>query len=144
KASALMQAAKLIDADQSLRLPTEAEWEYCARAGTKSKYSFGDAPDKLGDYAWFTGNAKGNDPPVGAKKPNPWGLHDVHGYLWEWTEGGNAGRGVRRGGSWKDQADELTSDSRRVVPADLRDDAVGLRCVLTTATVAAPSSPAVS
>jgi gluconolactonase len=135
KATDLMQAAKLIEADQFVRVPREAEWEYAARAGTTTKYSFGDDEAKLGEYAWFTGNAAGNDPPVGAKQPNPWGLYDVHGYLWEWTS--EAGKSpVRektaalRGGSWKDKADELTSDSRRVVDVDLRDDAVGLRCVL--------------
>src|SRR5262245_24835275 len=128
KATELMRAAGLIDKSQSIRLPTEAEWEFAARAGTTTKYSFGDDAAQLGDYGWFTGNAKGNDPPVGAKKPNPWGLYDVHGYLWEWTESG-----VLRGGSWKDPAEELATVSRRIVEAGLRDDAVGLRCVLTAA-----------
>ena len=136
KASALMAAAKLIDADQSLRLPTEAEWEYCARAGTTTKYSFGDDASQLGHFGWFTGNAKGNDPPVGAKNPNPWGLYDVHGYLWEWTaDSGKAPVGsvketAIRGGSWQEKAEELTSASRRVVKVSLKDDGVGLRCVL--------------
>ena len=79
KATDLMRAAGLIEKEQSIRLPTEAEWEFAARAGTKTRYSFGDDPAQLGDYGWFTGNAKGNDPPIGAKKPNPWGLHDMHG-----------------------------------------------------------------
>ncbi len=131
KATELMRAAKLIELNQVVRLPSEAEWEYCARAGAATKYSFGDDPEKLGDYGWFTGNAKGNDPPVGMKKPNPWGLYDVHGYLWEWTAGaGKSDKGVVRGGSWKDSAEDLASASRREVDADLRDDAVGLRCVL--------------
>ena len=147
KATELMQAAKLIDAKQVIRLPSEAEWEYVARAGTTTLYSFGDDPAQLGDYGWFTGNAADNDPPVGAKKPNAWGLYDVHGYLWEWcldaahenyegapTDGsawGSAGeRGVLRGGSWKDQADRLTSSYRRLENRELRDDAVGLRCIL--------------
>ena len=127
KATELLRAAKLIDADQVVRLPSEAEWEYVARAGTKTKYSFGDDEKELGDYGWFHGNAAGNDPPIGAKKPNPWGLYDVHGYLWEWCDGH-----VIRGGSWKDDAKDLTSSSRREVAADLKDDAVGLRCVLAT------------
>ncbi|HEV3027639.1 MAG TPA: formylglycine-generating enzyme family protein [Planctomycetota bacterium] len=125
KATELLRAAKLIEADQAVRLPTEAEWEYAARAGTKTKYSFGDDAKELDAYGWFHGNAAGNDPPVGAKKPNPWGLYDVHGYLWEWCDGH-----VIRGGSWKDDADALASSSRKEVAADLKDDAVGLRCVL--------------
>jgi gluconolactonase len=135
-ATGLMLAAKLIDEGQVVRLPAEAEWEYAARAGTTTKYSFGDDADKLGDFGWFTGNAAGNDPPVGAKKPNPWGLYDMHGYLWEWTaESGKAPAGsvkttAIRGGSWKDKAEDLTSASRKVVETSLKDDAVGLRCML--------------
>lgn len=148
-ATRISRAAGLISARQVLRLPSEAEWEYCARAGTDTAYSFGDAIKDLGDFAWYTGNAKGNDPPVGAKKPNPWKLYDIHGYLWEWcadswhpsyagaptdgsawTAGGDASTGVLRGGSWKDKPEALTSRFRRRAPRSLRDDAVGLRCVL--------------
>jgi formylglycine-generating enzyme required for sulfatase activity len=132
KATRLMRAAKLIGDKQEIRLPTEAEWEYFARAGTTTKYSFGDEVDQLTDYGWFTGNASGNDPPVGAKKPNAWGLYDIHGYLWEWcadhahqsleggptdgsawVKGGDAKRRVIRGGSWKDKAELLTSSCRQ-------------------------------
>lgn len=139
KATELMHAAGLIEKGQAIRLPTEVEWEYAARAGTDTKYSFGDDVEQLNDYGWHTGNAAGNDPPVGAKKPNPWDLYDVHGYLWEWTAdnaktateaGATEKTAAVRGGSWKDKAEALTSASRRVVAADLRDDAVGLRCVL--------------
>ena len=149
KATDFLRAAKLIAADEVIRLPTEAEWEYTTRARTDTVYSFGDKRFQLFNYGWSTENAAGNDPPVGAKLPNPWGLHDVHGYLWEWcadswhpdyqgapqdgaawTKGGDAAKGVARGGSWKDSADKLTSSYRRAFPKSTRDDALGLRCVL--------------
>jgi formylglycine-generating enzyme required for sulfatase activity len=148
RATDLMRAARLIGDRQVIRLPSEAEWEYVARAGTSTRYSFGDNVADLDAYAWHTGNAAGNDPPVGAKKPNPWGLYDVHGYLWEWcadpwhanyegapTDGsvwqsGDPQMAVLRGGSWKDPADCLTSSFRRAESKNTRDDAVGLRCVL--------------
>lgn len=160
KVTQAMREAKLIGADQEVRLPSEAEWEYATRAGTSTVYSFGDSADRLGEFAWFTGNAAGNDPPVGAKQPNAWGLYDAHGYLWEWcaddyaatlslhpdqgeplkrahsdsssasSTPNNEEQHVVRGGSWKDAASQLTSSSRRPVLADERDDAIGFRCVL--------------
>lgn len=116
------------------RLPTEAEWEYAARAGTSTAWFWGDDESKLGDYAWFFDNSDGKSQPIGKKKPSPWGLYDIYGNVAEWTldqysDNWYAGLAagavspfnqptlqyprVVRGGSWDDDPRQLRSASRR-------------------------------
>lgn len=131
KLTARLRQEKLLEAMDEVRLPTEVEWEYCCRAGAVSAYCFGDDERTLDDFAWHTGNAAGNDPPVGAKKPNAWNLYDMHGYLWEWCAAApDAKTGVLRGGAWTSKPADCRSDSRRAAPPDTRGPDIGFRCVV--------------
>jgi formylglycine-generating enzyme required for sulfatase activity len=146
KLTAELRKRKLIKETEEIRLPSEAEWEYACRAGTTTRYGFGDKAAELKDYSWYDANSKGEDPPVGKKKPNDWGLYDMHGYVWEWTadvwsdshKGADAsgkarageGKGrVARGGAFNSPADSVRSAAREERARDFRNDAVGFRCV---------------
>ena len=116
------------------RLPTEAEWEYACRAGSNNAFSFGEDAEALDDYAWYANNSNDKYQPVGTKKPNAWGLYDMHGNVAEWTldqylptayrqrkgevsnpfqEPSKIYPKVVRGGSWMDSPKRLRSASRR-------------------------------
>lgn len=126
-------------------LPTEAQWEYAARAGTQTAFSFGDDPGELGEYAWHDDNALRRPHPVGTKKPNAWGLYDVHGNVWEWCRDGfqlyESGpqfdptgaepptAAVLRGGAWEDPPHRCRSAYRLYTYVNDSGDGTGLRVV---------------
>ena len=127
------------------RLPTEAEWEYGCRAGSKTAYGYGNNSHLLGDYAWFEDNSGPKTHAVGQKKPNAWGLYDMHGNVWEWCgdwydatyyaqspkdnpKGPLSGSiRVGRGGSWINPADLCRSAYRRRRTPGGRDFNLGFR-----------------
>ena len=129
------------------RLPTEAEWEYAARAQTKTAYFFGNDSGNLADYAWYWNSADYSPRPVAQKKANPWGLYDIYGNVGEWVQdpyretlpGGvnplpssnstDEPYYVWRGGSWLHGAHDLRSAKRFVWPPDKGSDMVGFRLV---------------
>ncbi|MDR1460833.1 MAG: formylglycine-generating enzyme family protein [Campylobacteraceae bacterium] len=137
------------------RLPTEAEWEYAARAISKDKYSFGNDANELAFYAWYYEGNKSSKQllqthPVGQKQPNKWGLYDMHGNVWEWTEDFydpeyytksplkdpiNRESSLKnitiRGGSWINSAEHLRSTVRYYKAPTAKEDNLGFRVVFT-------------
>jgi formylglycine-generating enzyme required for sulfatase activity len=132
-------------------LPNEAEWEYACRAGTTTRFSFGDSDPSLDDYAWYRSNAhevgQKYAHQVGLKKPNPWGLYDLHGNVWEWCsdfydkayysnsprvdpKGPPAGSARSlRGGSWVNSKAYLRCSCRDGYAPDVGRSSVGFRVV---------------
>jgi len=158
KLTAVDRAQGILPAEKGYRLPTEAEWEYACRAGTTTAYSFGDDPSFLGEHGWYEENSLrvmqpgddsgveilGHAGEVGTKKPNPWGLYDMHGNVWEWCAdwyaealvGGDDPQGpadgtlrVFRGGNWTDRASFARSAFRGFGGADARGRNLGFRVV---------------
>ena len=135
---------------KNYRLPSESEWEYAARAGSSSKWSFGDDESQLGPHAWFRANSGYNTHPVAQKRANAFGLYDMHGNAWEWVQdnwhenyqgapadgsawvsGGEQWPRVLRGGAWNDDPRDLRSANRlRSAPGGRNDD-TGLRIART-------------
>ena len=129
------------------RLPTEAEWEYACRAGSTSEFFWGDTEVEADLYAWHDGNSEDSTQAVGTKRPNPFGLYDMVGNLWEWTndwfsmeyyglgerddpKGPEFGEAkVLRGGSWFNGKAKLRSPCRLKRLPGLVDDVTGFRCV---------------
>jgi len=143
------QESGRIPPDYAYRLPTEAEWEYACRAGTNTRFGYGEDPEYrlLGDYAWYSGNADSETHVVGLLAPNPWGLHDMHGNVWEWCldHQGNPYPGqtitnvvavpdhavrVARGGSWLYGGRHCRSANRDDYGPSNRCSDVGFRVVL--------------
>ena len=129
----------------AVRLPTEAEWEYACRAGSKAAYCFGNNETKLGKYAWYSTNSGNTTHPVGEKKPNRFGLYDMHGNVWEWcqdwygeytaktaknpTGPATGAFRVLRGGSWFSNPAYCRAACRRRNNPDLRYRSIGFRVV---------------
>jgi formylglycine-generating enzyme required for sulfatase activity len=121
------------------RLPTEAEWEYAARAGTTTSWSFGEDPALAATYTWYDGNGGGRAHAVGTKKANPWGIYDFHGNVWEWVwdvyywqvgvkVSDNGSNRVLRGGSFTNSPGLLRSALRLKSPSTVPGPRFGFRC----------------
>jgi formylglycine-generating enzyme required for sulfatase activity len=137
------------------RLPSEAEWEYACRAGSKTAFNFGESAKSLGDYAWFAENSGNQTHPVAEKKANTWGLYDMHGNVWEWCSdsygeypkgavsdpsGPNEGSiRVRRGGSWFNGSCRSAERDRYDPSIFINDNIGGFRIALSSSGI--PKSP---
>jgi formylglycine-generating enzyme required for sulfatase activity len=139
---AMVHALNQAAGDSLYRLPTEAEWEYACRAGTATAWSFGEGEERLRDYAWYWDTAwdagRQSPQPVGTKLPNPWGLYDMHGNLWEWVQDwwggygseaqtdpagpakGSDGYRVARGGFFRNSSQHTRSAVRLGLPPNER------------------------
>jgi formylglycine-generating enzyme required for sulfatase activity len=144
EAQTFISKLNAVEGVQLYRLPTEAEWEYAARAGSTTIYSFGNDPKQLGEYAWHRSNAQRHSHPVGQKRPNAWGLYDTLGNVWEWVQdwdgkypvgpvtdpkGPDTGTyRMRRGCGWNNEANVCRVANRYSV-IGYRDDFLGFRVV---------------
>lgn len=140
------QAAGRLPAGYAYRLPTEAEWEYACRAGGTNHFSFGDDVAEAGAYAWTEENSEAKTHPIGTKRPNAWGFHDMHGNVWEWcqdwfgqypavevTDPQGPAEGkfkVFRGGGWNNEAKFARSSNRFMMAATNGIHFVGFRVAL--------------
>ena len=160
-AQELVHRLNLAVGDSLYRLPTEAEWEYACRAGTATRWSFGDDGSQLGQYAWYAANAwnvgRQYGQPVGMKLANPYGLYDMHGNVFEWVQdwyGAYRDQGVTdplgpptgteriaRGGNVDNEADRTRSADREIGGVDARSYRVGVRLLRTAAPAHANTAP---
>lgn len=129
------------------RLPTEAEWEYAARGGRQTPFSFGSSTDSLRAHAWFNANANEHSWPAGRKRPNPFGLHDVYGNVWEWVQDAynpffyrfsptvdpkndaDSNARIMRGGGWLSIKKDMRAANRAWTRGDTGGRMIGFRVV---------------
>ncbi|MBM3880382.1 MAG: formylglycine-generating enzyme family protein [Verrucomicrobia bacterium] len=144
--SARERQAGRLPAGYEYRLPSEAEWEYACRAGTTNRFSFGDDAQAADAFAWTSENSEAKTHPVGQKSPNPWGLHDMHGNVWEWCRDwfapypasptvdpvgpANSKFKVFRGGGWNQEIDFARSGNRFMMSPSNGIHFVGFRLAL--------------
>jgi formylglycine-generating enzyme required for sulfatase activity len=140
-----IQKLNEVEGEEVYRLPTEAQWEYACRAGTTSRYFFGDDESQLAEYAWYKKNSGKTTHPVAKLKPNDWGLYDMHGNVWEWCQdwygdypnqsvsdptGPEKGANrVFRGGAWSYSAENCRTACRGNWPPGNRRRILGFRLV---------------